>query len=73
MSKLPRVSGGDCVKAPKQAGFTVRRREGSHIIFRRDEPFGQVTVPDHRELDRGMLRAIIRSAGRSVNEFVELL
>ncbi len=73
MSKLPRVSGRECVKALERAGFYVRRREGSHIILRRDKPFGQVTVPDHRELDRGTLRAIIRSAGLTVNEFVGLL
>lgn len=32
-----------------------------------------VAVPDHKELDRGTLRAIIRQAGLSVDEFVELL
>jgi predicted RNA binding protein YcfA (HicA-like mRNA interferase family) len=30
-------------------------------------------VPDHRVLDRGTLRAIIRQAGLSVGEFLELL
>jgi len=30
-------------------------------------------VPDHRELDRGTLRALIRDAGLSVQEFLELL
>jgi predicted RNA binding protein YcfA (HicA-like mRNA interferase family) len=30
-------------------------------------------VPDHKELDRGTLRAIIRQAGLSVDEFVEQL
>jgi predicted RNA binding protein YcfA (HicA-like mRNA interferase family) len=28
-------------------------------------------VPDYKELDRGTLRAIIRQAGLSVEEFVE--
>jgi hypothetical protein len=32
-----------------------------------------VVIPDHRELDRGTLRAIIRHAGFSVDEFLELL
>jgi len=43
------------------------------MILRCDDPFAQVVVPDHRELDRGTLRAIIRQSGLSVNEFVMLL
>jgi len=43
------------------------------MILRRNEPFAQVVVPDHRELDRGTLRAIIRQAGLSVEEFAKLL
>jgi len=43
------------------------------MILRRDDPFAQVVVPDHRELDRGTLRAIIRQAGLSVDEFCALL
>jgi len=41
--------------------------------MRRDDPFTQVVVPDHDELDRGTLRAIIRQAGLSVGEFEHLL
>ena len=73
MSKLPRVSGRECVKALEKVDFYSKRQEGSHIILRRDDPFAQVVVPDHKELDRGTLRAIIRQAGLSVDEFVELL
>jgi predicted RNA binding protein YcfA (HicA-like mRNA interferase family) len=43
------------------------------MILRRDDPFGQLVVPDHKELDRGTLRAILRQAGVSVEEFVGLL
>ena len=73
MSKLPRISGRNCVKALEKADFHLKRREGSHMILRRDDPFAQVVVPDHEELDRGTLRAIIRQAGLSVSEFVDLL
>ena len=37
--------------------------------MQRDEPFAQLVVPDHRELDRGTLRGIIRQSGLSVAEF----
>jgi len=73
MSGLPRISGRDCVKALGKAGFIFKRQEGSHIILRRNEPFCQLVVPDHKELDRGTLRAIIRQAGISVEEFTNLL
>lgn len=73
MSKLPVVSGAECVKALVKAGFVVYRQRGSHIVLVRLEPRAQTTVPDHKELDRGTLRAIIRQAGLSVDEFAALL
>jgi len=36
-------------------GFRLRRQEGSHRVLRRDQPFAQVVVPDHKELDGGTL------------------
>ena len=73
MSKLPRISGRECVKALNAVGFYLRRQEGSHLVLRRDDPFAQVVVPDHKELDRGTLRAIISRTGLSVEEFARLL
>jgi predicted RNA binding protein YcfA (HicA-like mRNA interferase family) len=73
MSKLPRISGRECVKALEKIGFHFKRQEGSHIILRRDDPFAQIVIPDHKELDRGTLRAILRHAGVSVDEFARLL
>jgi predicted RNA binding protein YcfA (HicA-like mRNA interferase family) len=70
---LPRISGRECAKALEGVGFYVKRRKGSHIVLRRDNPFGQVVVPDHKELDSGTLRAIIRHATLSVEEFLDLL
>ena len=73
MSKLPVLSGKKCIKALGKAGFYFKRQEGSHVTLRRDEPFCQLIVPLHKELDRGTLRAIIRQAELSVNEFIKLL
>jgi len=73
MSKLPIISGKDCVKALEKAGFYLKRQHGSHLILRREEPFCQLVVPNHKTLDRGTLRAIIRQAGLSIEEFVKLL
>jgi predicted RNA binding protein YcfA (HicA-like mRNA interferase family) len=73
MSGLPQISGRDCVSALAKAGFYLKRQQGSHMILRKDEPFAQVVVPDHKTLDRGTLRAIIRQAGMSIDEFLALL
>jgi predicted RNA binding protein YcfA (HicA-like mRNA interferase family) len=73
MTRLPVASGRDCVRVLELAGFEVKRQTGSHIILRRDSPFCQVTVPDHRTLDRGTLRAIIRQSGLTIEEFVGFL
>jgi len=73
MSSLPRISGRECAKALAKIDFYLKRQEGSHMILRHDNPFSQVVVPDHKELDRGTLRAIIRQASLSVDESQRLL
>lgn len=73
MTKLPSISAKDCIKALEKIGFYEKRRESSHIIMRRDEPFAQVVVPDHSEIAKGTLRAIIRDIELSVEEFILLL
>ena len=73
MSKLPVISGADCVKALSKIGFVVYRQRGSHVTVVRANPPAQATIPNHKELDRGTLRAIIRQIGLTVEEFVALL
>ena len=70
MAGLPRVSGREAAKAFASVGYEVVRQKGSHIRLR--HPTGArmpLTVPDHRELKSGLLRALIRDAGMSVEEF----
>ncbi len=71
MGELPVVSGDDCIAALEKIGYKVARIKGSHVRLRcaGRKP---VTVPRHRELDRGTLRAIIRTANVSVDEFLRL-
>lgn len=74
MTKLPRVSGRETIKALGKLGYEVDRQRGSHIVLRRSAPpHRRIVVPDHRELAKGTLRAIIRHAGLTVSEFVEFL
>jgi predicted RNA binding protein YcfA (HicA-like mRNA interferase family) len=72
MSSLPVVSGREAGKALAKLGFVYDHHSGSHMIHY--HPDGRhLSIPDHRELDRGLLRKLIRHAGISVEEFVRLL
>ena len=73
MSKLPVISGRDLVRALRHIGFELDRQKGSHMILFRSEAKTTLSVPDHRELDRGTLRALLRQAGISPEEFSRLL
>jgi predicted RNA binding protein YcfA (HicA-like mRNA interferase family) len=73
MSKLPVVSGLQCIKALEKIGFAIVRQRGSHVVLVRENPKNTVIVPNHQELDRGTLRAIIRQADLTVEEFIQLL
>jgi len=74
MSKLPRgLSGSEVVRALQRAGFYVKRQKGSHIVLRRDNPFAQVVVPDHKSIDTGTLSSILDGAGLTVEGFIKLL
>ncbi len=72
MVDLPIVSGDQCIRALGRIGYVIARTKGSHVRLR-CEGRKPVTVPRHKQLDRGTLRAIIRTAGLSVEEFQRLL
>ena len=52
---------------------SIIRQYGSHIVLKKSDPFAQIVVPDHKELDTGTLRAIIRQSGLSVDEFLKFV
>lgn len=74
MSALPVVSGSQMVKVLEKIGYVFDRQRGSHMILRQQSPpHRRLTVPDHKEVAKGTLRAIIRQAGLTVEEFSDLL
>ena len=74
MTKLPVISGRDAVKAFRKIGYELDHQTGSHMILRRRVyPYRRLTIPDHKELAKGTLRALIREAGLTVEEFNDLL
>ena len=74
MSALPHVSGRNVVQALLKIGYEKDRQKGSHIVMRQNSyPNRRIVVPDHKEVAKGTLRAIIRHAGLTVEEFTKLL
>jgi predicted RNA binding protein YcfA (HicA-like mRNA interferase family) len=71
MPKLKRLSGDEVIAILARFGFTIHAQRGSHVKLRRmesDKNPQTLTIPKHRELDTGTLRAIIRQASRFIPE-----
>ncbi|UCC30656.1 MAG: type II toxin-antitoxin system HicA family toxin [Phycisphaerales bacterium] len=73
MAQLPVISGARVVRAFEKAGWRQDRQRGSHVVMLKPECNVSLSVPQHREIAPGTLRALIRSAGITVDEFVALL
>ena len=73
MAQLPAISGAEAVRAFKRAGRREDRQRGSHVILIKTGHHATLSIPQHRELAPGTIRALIRASGLSVEEFVALL
>ncbi len=74
MPPLPVVSGAGATRAFQRIGYEVDHQKGSHVVLRRTTPPHRIlVVPQHKELAKGTLRGLIRDAGLTVEQFVELL
>jgi predicted RNA binding protein YcfA (HicA-like mRNA interferase family) len=73
MPELPCLSSRDTVRAFELLGWQITRQKGSHIILTKPGQIATLSVPDHKEVARGTLRSLIRSAGLTVSEFLEVL
>ena len=71
---LPTVSGRDGVKLLTKIEFSVVGRKGSHIrLKKKNNKTLVVIVPDHKEIAKGTLKSILRQAGLTREEFLDLL
>jgi predicted RNA binding protein YcfA (HicA-like mRNA interferase family) len=73
MSKLPRMSGKEIVKALERLGFIQIRQRGSHVSLKKVSEKGVIgcVVPLHKEVAYGTLKGILRQAHLSEEEFME--
>lgn len=73
MGKLGNISGKDAVKAFQKAGWGKIGQVGSHLVMVKEGCKANLSIPQHKELSVGTLRALIRNSGLSVDEFLDLL
>jgi predicted RNA binding protein YcfA (HicA-like mRNA interferase family) len=69
MGRLSNISGKQAVKILEHFGYALDHQTGSHmILWHATKP--SLSVPNHRELAPGLLRALIRQAELTVDEFL---
>jgi predicted RNA binding protein YcfA (HicA-like mRNA interferase family) len=74
LTRLPQLSGHDVVRALTKIGYEKDHQRGSHMVLRQaGYPHRRIVVPDHDELAKGTLRAIIRQIGLTVEQFNALI
>lgn len=73
MPKLPRISGRDAVKFFESIGYKVIRQRGSHIRLKHPSDTNRqpLSIPDHKELGKGLLRKLLRDAKISPEELLD--
>jgi len=71
MVKMPVLNAREVIAVLRRLGFEVDHVTGSHYIMRHSDG-RRAVVPYHggRDIKQGVLRAIIRQAGVSVEEFI---
>ena len=70
MASLPAISGKEVVQVLESFGWSVARQRGSHIIMIKEGEIATLSIPNHKEVAKGTLRSLIRSANLTVDEFV---
>jgi predicted RNA binding protein YcfA (HicA-like mRNA interferase family) len=73
MPVLPVISERKAVRVFEELGWPVARQRGSHIIMVKEEEIATLSIPAHKEVAKGTLRSLIRTAGITVDEFVDQL
>ena len=73
MPRLPLISGLVARKAFVRLGWEYRHSTGSHMILEKPGQEATLSIPNHKELGRGLLKALIRASGSTEAEFLAAL
>ncbi len=70
MPPVPPMSGKEVVKVFESLGWRFKRQAGSHLIMAKTGERATLAIPNHKEVAKGTLRGIIRTANMTVDEFL---
>lgn len=70
MPALPLLRPRDVILAFERLGWQVARQRSSHIIMTKHGAQATLSIPDHEQVARGTLRALIAKAGLTVEGFL---
>jgi predicted RNA binding protein YcfA (HicA-like mRNA interferase family) len=74
MGNLPQVRPDRLVRALLRAGFRIERTAGSHVILEREDGrFANIPMHAGRDVPRGLLASILKTAGMTADELRALL
>jgi predicted RNA binding protein YcfA (HicA-like mRNA interferase family) len=73
MPSLPVLTGQEVVRVFESFGWSIARQRGSYIIMIKEGEVVTLSIPNHKEVARGTLRSLIRSANLTVDEFVKAM
>ena len=73
--KLPILKAKKVIWALEKAVFFVHHQTGNHVQMKHyDKPELRITIPKHsKDIPKAIIRSIIKQAGFSVADFIELL
>ena len=66
--RLSNISGKEAVKAFEKAGWIDVGQVGSHLMMIKPGVPVNLSIPQHKELSVGTLRALIRHAGLTIEK-----
>jgi len=74
MSRLPILTGVELIKILEKVGFKIIRQKGSHVFLKhQDDRITIIPVHKGKDVDRALLRKILRDTKISPNEFKDIL
>ncbi|PWR69575.1 type II toxin-antitoxin system HicA family toxin [Methanospirillum stamsii] len=73
MSKFPLLPARKVINAMIRLGYCIDHQKGSHVVLKKNDGQRTIVIPDHSELDRGTLKAILKQSGIDIEELLSVL
>ncbi|HOY63248.1 MAG TPA: type II toxin-antitoxin system HicA family toxin [bacterium] len=74
MTKIPDITGKKAIRAFQKNGWNIKSQKGSHAKLEKPGVNHFLIVPVHATtIPKGTLSSIIKDAGLTIEEFIDLL